>query len=875
MAEDIKEAGTEADWERGGRSAQAAAAQRLPGGRQGAQQLERAAASLPLCGDRRCLTSIFGNAGRPSSGPIPRRSRNTVTNRALFFAVAARPDRPRDVAVAPQLAAPRHALHSKERGPPAQGGVEGVGGRLRVAAGDVGGRLEELRASLLPRNARPRPRTFHPSSSRATETEGTAPSFARSAAAAAAAADARRSRFRKGPPSRTRMQQRRDRAKARLAVTQRAREKQRDFKAEKWGDFWLSLRTSESCYWCSRSRRLSCSRSASQPLPPGLGCVTASPRVSPPTAIAISPASCGGCTRRRSSLWGLWICSSRSSDHRLGARRRRPALRGNLSSGAGIRTSRTTSPCGSPLGVALLAFFSARLEAVQQAPPLLNFRRIIRLSNDDLHGAQRTSLLIASLEAEAVWLPLAGQKVTPRMLVKAISLMVTVFIFLTPLIQEDKRGRGAWSEFTAARHVRPRDHFRQIVTCSRSPLLSGYAAQNVAPPPPRRPRVRRLGRGEPAAPHHAAVHRRGHPRLRPERHAAWATRYGVGAAARCASPATACATSAMASRARLDGDRQRRDGRRRRRGRAHRRDAALPASRCTCSAPPCARRPTPCRCSATRPSGGGGHAGPRARRGRGRRVWCAACARSAPTTTSTSGSPPRARATPRATAAPRAAAVEAAAPAAAAAPRLNASEVAAAAAAASKTQAAVRGPLLARAARGLLEWRDGGGELNQAPHALLALGAVAAVAPRVGRRAAPRPPPRRALPQGRRGGAARPHPRARGRGGAARDCALGRRPRHRRARPLAQRAARVGVARDRRPEGRRRAPRVVPRVASPSSAIKICRRRSRVSSSSPSSSGRRRRASPAPPPPPSLFVAAGGRAAAAAGCGDALRRRLV
>ena len=81
----------------------------------------------------------------------------------------------------------------------------------------------------------------------------------------------------------------------------------------------------------------------------------------------------------------------------------------------------------------------------------------------------------------------------------------------------------------------------------------------------------------------------------------------------------------------------------------------------------------------------------------------------------------------------RAAAVEAAAPAAAAAPRLNASEVAAAAAAASKTQAAVRGPLLARAARGLLEWRDGGGEPNQAPHALLALGAVAAVAPRVGR----------------------------------------------------------------------------------------------------------------------------------------------
>ena len=39
--------------------------------------------------------------------------------------------------------------------------------------------------------------------------------------------------------------------------------------------------------------------------------------------------------------------------------------------------------------------------------------------------------------------PLAGQKVTPRMLVKAISLMVTVFIFLTPLIQEEEAGSGA------------------------------------------------------------------------------------------------------------------------------------------------------------------------------------------------------------------------------------------------------------------------------------------------------------------------------------------------------------------------------------------------------------------------------------------------
>ena len=39
--------------------------------------------------------------------------------------------------------------------------------------------------------------------------------------------------------------------------------------------------------------------------------------------------------------------------------------------------------------------------------------------------------------------PLAGQKVTPRMLVKAISLMVTVFIFLTPLIQEEEAASGA------------------------------------------------------------------------------------------------------------------------------------------------------------------------------------------------------------------------------------------------------------------------------------------------------------------------------------------------------------------------------------------------------------------------------------------------
>ena len=54
-----------------------------------------------------------------------------------------------------------------------------------------------------------------------------------------------------------------------------------------------------------------------------------------------------------------------------------------------------------------------------------------------------TSLLIASLEADKRFgFPLAGQKVTPRMLVKAISLMVTVFIFLTPLIQEEE-GSGA------------------------------------------------------------------------------------------------------------------------------------------------------------------------------------------------------------------------------------------------------------------------------------------------------------------------------------------------------------------------------------------------------------------------------------------------
>ena len=57
--------------------------------------------------------------------------------------------------------------------------------------------------------------------------------------------------------------------------------------------------------------------------------------------------------------------------------------------------------------------------------------------------AQRTSLLIASLEADKRFgFPLAGQKVTPRMLVKAISLMVTVFIFLTPLIQEEEAGSG-------------------------------------------------------------------------------------------------------------------------------------------------------------------------------------------------------------------------------------------------------------------------------------------------------------------------------------------------------------------------------------------------------------------------------------------------
>ena len=60
------------------------------------------------------------------------------------------------------------------------------------------------------------------------------------------------------------------------------------------------------------------------------------------------------------------------------------------------------------------------------------------LQQDDLASAQRTSLLIASLEADGRFgFRLAGQKITPRMVVKAAAVMVTVFTFLTPLISEE------------------------------------------------------------------------------------------------------------------------------------------------------------------------------------------------------------------------------------------------------------------------------------------------------------------------------------------------------------------------------------------------------------------------------------------------------
>ena len=119
-----------------------------------------------------------------------------------------------------------------------------------------------------------------------------------------------------------------------------------DFKAEKWGDFWLSR--------CTRRNRPELRGHggvvltlASPPSPPGLAFVTSSPRASPPTATAISRGSCGGCTRRRSSLCGA-CGSARSRSARRSSTRRsstapRSSTRGSSSSGAGIRTSRTTS----------------------------------------------------------------------------------------------------------------------------------------------------------------------------------------------------------------------------------------------------------------------------------------------------------------------------------------------------------------------------------------------------------------------------------------------------------------------------------------------------------------------------------------------------
>lgn len=466
------------------------------------------------------LTSIFGNAEaylffRADTSSLTQG--DTVTNRALFFAVA------RGLIVLAMWLSLLNSLRrvtryiqkneDRLRKEASKETADGFESRPATSA-DV---FEDLRASLSAKERKTSATDLPPipGSRSATETGGTASCPSRGLAAAAAPPPTPgRARFRKGillTLAKQRMQQRRDRAKARLAVTQRAREKQRDFKAEKWGDFWLSLlHTSESCY-------LIFAVTAAVVLTLGF------------TAFAgwfgVRYVFAEGITTDRDRylagfvwwvyaptlfiVWGLWICSlalgtaiidsalvdgaaqlyswefvqrSRHSDEpndvylvrKLLWEYLHPlndgwafalSLQAVLSAATAFATAlaaflnnffdenvrvslRATFFAISVIAtgvLALLAFFSARVS--KQCNKLLhslNFRRIICLSNDDLHGAQRTSLLIASLEADKRFgFPLAGQKVTPRMLVKAISLMVTVFIFLTPLIQEDEAASGA------------------------------------------------------------------------------------------------------------------------------------------------------------------------------------------------------------------------------------------------------------------------------------------------------------------------------------------------------------------------------------------------------------------------------------------------
>ena len=466
------------------------------------------------------LTSIFGNAEaylffRADTSSLTQG--DTVTNRALFFAVA------RGLIVLAMWLSLLNSLRrvtryiqkneDRLRKEASKESADGFESRPATSA-DV---FEDLRASLSAKERKTSATDLPPipGSRRATETEGTASCPSRGLAAAAAPPPPPgRARFRKGillTLAKQRMQQRRDRAKARLAVTQRAREKQRDFKAEKWGDFWLSLlHTSESCY-------LIFAVTAAVVLTLGFTAFAGWFGVRYVFADNIA-------TERDRYLagfvwwvyaptlfivWGLWICSlalgtaiidsalvdgaaqlyswefvqrSRHSDEpndvylvrKLLWEYLHPlndgwafalSLQAVLSAATAFATAlaallnnffdenvrvslRATFFAISVIAtgvLALLAFFSARVS--KQCNKLLhslNFRRIICLSNDDLHGAQRTSLLIASLEADKRFgFPLAGQKVTPRMLVKAISLMVTVFIFLTPLIQEDEAASGA------------------------------------------------------------------------------------------------------------------------------------------------------------------------------------------------------------------------------------------------------------------------------------------------------------------------------------------------------------------------------------------------------------------------------------------------
>ena len=226
---------------------------------------------------------------------------------------------------------PRHALHRqknedrlrKEASKESAGGYES----RPATSADV---FEDLRASLSAKERKTSATDLPPipGSRRATETEGRRCPSRGLAAAARAAADARPRPLPQRDPPHPREAANAAAARPREGAARRDAEGAREaarFQGGEVGRFWLSLlHTSKACYLIfavtaavvltlgfTRIRRLE-------------GCVTSSPRASPPSAIAISPAACGGCRAEgtdASRVLGLWRRARSRSARRSSTRR--------------------------------------------------------------------------------------------------------------------------------------------------------------------------------------------------------------------------------------------------------------------------------------------------------------------------------------------------------------------------------------------------------------------------------------------------------------------------------------------------------------------------------------------------------------------------